>query len=259
MKSFDQQEIIEALQAILHIGQHISGMEYLREFARNIAGTLEIRYVLIGHAIKPGNKSVQTDVVWAGDDFGDNFVYPLQDTPCENVLSGSRVCVYPGDVARKFPKDKLLADMGVESYIGAPMVTVGGELTGILVLLDDKPVKDINFYAAIVEFLAVRAGTELERSYFEESLKQQVVERTRELEKSNQQLQKALSEIKNLRGILPICSSCKKIRDDQGYWQQVELYVTEHSEATFSHGICPECEKEYYKELDSLFKKKTAT
>lgn len=254
MKSFDHQEIIEALQAILHIEQRVSGIDYLKEFARNIAKTFETRYVLIGHAIKPGNERVQTDVVWAGDDFFDNFVYQLKDTPCENVLSDNRVCVYPGGVAHEFPKDKLLVDMGVESYIGAPMVTVGGELTGILVLLDDKPVKDIDFYAAIVEFLAVRAGTELERYYFEESLKQQVIERTQELEESNQELQKAFSEIKILQGILPICSDCKKIRDDQGYWQQVELYVTKHSEATFSYGICPECEKIYYKDLDSLLK-----
>jgi len=254
MKSFEQQEIIQALQEILHIEQRISGIEYLREFARNIAKTLQCRYVLIGHGVKPENESVQTDVVWADNDIHDNFVYELKDTPCENVLSGSRVCVYPGDVANQFPKDKLLVDMGVESYIGAPMLTTGGDLAGILVLLDDKPIDDRDFYAAIVEFLAVRAGAELERYYFEENLRKQVIERTSELEKSNQQLQKALSEIKTLQGIVPICSSCKKIRDDQGYWQQVELYVARHSQASFSHAICPECEKEYYRELNSLLK-----
>jgi transcriptional regulator with GAF, ATPase, and Fis domain len=55
------------------------------------------------------------------------------------------------------------------------------------------------------------------------------------------QLEKALAEVKHLRGIIPICSYCKKIRDDQGYWNQVEQYVSEHSEAKFSHGICPAC------------------
>jgi PAS domain S-box-containing protein len=49
------------------------------------------------------------------------------------------------------------------------------------------------------------------------------------------------NEIKTLRGILPICSSCKKIRDDKGYWQQVEVYVSDHTHADFSHGYCPEC------------------
>ncbi len=59
-------------------------------------------------------------------------------------------------------------------------------------------------------------------------------------------LQKAIGEIKTLRGILPICSHCKKIRDDRGYWNQLETYIKEHSEADLSHGICPECLKKHY-------------
>jgi hypothetical protein len=59
-------------------------------------------------------------------------------------------------------------------------------------------------------------------------------------------LEKALNEIKALRGIIPICASCKKIRDDKGYWQQVECYISDHSEAKFSHGVCPECMKKLY-------------
>ena len=63
-------------------------------------------------------------------------------------------------------------------------------------------------------------------------------------------LQKAISEIKTLRGFLPICSQCKKIRDDKGYWNQIEDYIKEHSDADFSHGICPECAKKLYSDLD---------
>lgn len=59
-------------------------------------------------------------------------------------------------------------------------------------------------------------------------------------------LQEALSQVKLLRGFIPICSSCKKIRDDRGYWQQVEKYISEHSEAQFSHGICPDCMRKLY-------------
>lgn len=62
------------------------------------------------------------------------------------------------------------------------------------------------------------------------------------------ELQKSLSEIKTLRGIIPICSFCKKIRDDKGYWDQVEVYVRLHTEASFSHGICPECAEMHYGE-----------
>jgi len=53
-------------------------------------------------------------------------------------------------------------------------------------------------------------------------------------------------EIKRLRGMLPICASCKKIRDDNGYWSQIEVYIKEHTEAEFSHGLCPECVKKLY-------------
>jgi len=63
-------------------------------------------------------------------------------------------------------------------------------------------------------------------------------------------LNKALSEIKQLSGLLPICAHCKKIRDDKGYWSQIESYIGKHSNAQFSHGICPDCAKKYYPELD---------
>ncbi|ACH37407.1 MAG: hypothetical protein ACD_55C00013G0001 [uncultured bacterium] len=61
------------------------------------------------------------------------------------------------------------------------------------------------------------------------------------LTRKNQELQEALSRVKELSGLLPICMTCKKIRDDQGYWNQLESYISLHSEALFSHGYCPEC------------------
>ena len=63
-------------------------------------------------------------------------------------------------------------------------------------------------------------------------------------------LQKALSEVKTLRGFLPICSYCKNIRDDKGYWSKIESYIHKHSDAEFSHGICPECAKKHYPDFD---------
>jgi sigma-B regulation protein RsbU (phosphoserine phosphatase) len=67
------------------------------------------------------------------------------------------------------------------------------------------------------------------------------------------ELEEALSRVKTLQGLLPICSYCKKIRDDRNYWQQVEGYISEHSDAQFSHGICPECYAQFVQpELDKL-------
>lgn len=62
------------------------------------------------------------------------------------------------------------------------------------------------------------------------------------------QLQKAMQDVKVLSGFLPICAACKKIRDDTGYWRQIEEYISKHSNALFSHGICPDCSKKLYPE-----------
>jgi hypothetical protein len=61
-------------------------------------------------------------------------------------------------------------------------------------------------------------------------------------------VEEAVAHIKRLRGLLPICASCKKIRDDRGYWSQMEIYISQHSEADFSHSICPDCMKTLYPE-----------
>ena len=70
-----------------------------------------------------------------------------------------------------------------------------------------------------------------------------------EIEIKNKELETALSQIKRLYGLIPICANCKKIRDDTGYWSDVEAYISEHSDAVFSHGICPECIKKLYPEF----------
>ena len=68
-------------------------------------------------------------------------------------------------------------------------------------------------------------------------------------------LQQALSQIRILSGLLPICARCKKIRDDQGYWNQIEVYIREHSDADFSHGICPDCSRELFPDVFNRKKK----
>jgi len=74
-----------------------------------------------------------------------------------------------------------------------------------------------------------------------------------QLEAANRELTQALSEVKVLRGILPICAYCKKIRDDKDYWQSVEKYISSRTDAQFSHGFCPECfEKHVKPQLDAL-------
>lgn len=80
-----------------------------------------------------------------------------------------------------------------------------------------------------------------------------VTERVRarqERERLIDELQQALTTVKQLSGLLPICASCKRIRDDEGNWQPVEVYVRDHSEAEFSHSLCPECMARLYPDME---------
>ncbi len=89
----------------------------------------------------------------------------------------------------------------------------------------------------------------VERTLREWRLIQERKQAEKEREKLINELQDALAKVKKLSGLIPICSSCKKIRDDQGYWNQLEKYLLEHSDATLSHGLCPDCAKKLYPEV----------
>jgi hypothetical protein len=92
------------------------------------------------------------------------------------------------------------------------------------------------FLSAFIAFFTVRYVLKVEKVLLHE----------------RKELQKALSEVKTLQGFLPICCSCKKIRDDTGYWKQIETYIHEHCDTQFSHGICPECATKLYPDLNIL-------
>jgi CheY-like chemotaxis protein len=98
----------------------------------------------------------------------------------------------------------------------------------------NKPVKSVELLARVAS--AITLKKEMDCRKLRES----------ELRRTNEELQQALREVKVLRGLIPICASCKKIRNDGGFWQQIEEYIGEHSEAEFSHGICQPCLKKLY-------------
>lgn len=97
-----------------------------------------------------------------------------------------------------------------------------------------KPVNSIELLARVSSALLLKQEMDRRKN------------RELELRRSNEELQKALKEVKVLRGLIPICASCKKIRNDGGFWQQLEEYLGEHSEAEFSHGLCQPCIKKLY-------------
>ncbi len=98
----------------------------------------------------------------------------------------------------------------------------------------NKPVKSVELLARVSSALTLKKEMDCRK------------ERETDLRRSNEELQRALREVKVLRGLIPICASCKKIRNDGGFWQQLEEYIGEHSEAEFSHGLCQPCLKKLY-------------
>lgn len=110
--------------------------------------------------------------------------------------------------------------------------------------LSDGSVRDVEVFSGPITF----GGKSLLCSIIHDISKRKKMERNKQ--RLIEKLQKALTEVKTLRGFIPICSSCKKIRDDQGYWNQIESYIRKHSEAEFSHGICPECARKLYPGLN---------
>jgi hypothetical protein len=103
----------------------------------------------------------------------------------------------------------------------------------------------LRFLISLLFIAIVAYGLESSRARYSQLLK----EANKKLISQNQDLEAALSKIKTLSGLLPICSHCKKIRDDQGYWKQIEDYIQEYSDAEFSHSICQECAKKYYPDM----------
>ena len=134
-----------------------------------------------------------------------------------------------------------LDTLGITSMLDVP-IRRNGRIAGILCHehIGEPRVwtpHDRDFAVSIADFVTI-AQEASERRAAEEEQKRLI-----------QELQDALADIKTLSGLLPICSGCKKIRDDDGYWNQIESYICQHSEAKFSHGFCPECLKKYFPEF----------
>lgn len=100
------------------------------------------------------------------------------------------------------------------------------------------------FFGAIILIFNI-----LHTFYIQQKTSKEIRKKNDDLQQMNISLNEALENIKTLKGMLPICSFCKKIRNDTGYWQQIESYVRDHSDAEFSHGICPSCLQEHYPEM----------
>jgi len=167
-----RQRANDVLRAIIDGTSPSTGAEFFRVLVRHLANALHVRWAFIGESVGAGRDKIRTLALWAGGDYAANFEYDLTGTPCEGVM-GRAMCCYPRGVAQMFPQDPLLAEMGVESYVGFRLSDSNGDSLGILVVMNDAPIHELSQIESILSVFAARAGAELERIQAEQRLKRE--------------------------------------------------------------------------------------
>ena len=152
-------------EAIKNIAAGVSaatGDSFFRQLVVYLGKLFDTKYSFIGLIDKTEPLTVNTLALCVDGEIADNISYRLENTPCANVV-GKSTCAYPAGVQQTFPKDTLLQQLGVESYIGTPLFDAVGKPLGLIVLLDNKPQQQIEWMGEILQIFAARAAAELER------------------------------------------------------------------------------------------------
>lgn len=152
------------LQGVLNGTARETGTLFFRTLAKNLAQTLGVKYAMISEILPDHPDSCGTRAVWAGDDFIDNFVYEIKDTPCAKVAQ-DELCICERNVAREFPKTSMLVEMGIESYAGIRLLDAEENLLGILAIMDTQPLQEVKLIRSILKIFSTRAASELDRQH----------------------------------------------------------------------------------------------
>ena len=137
------------------------GDEYFNSVVKHLAESLSMDIVFIGELTNNATQ-VRTRSMYSNNQIVDNIVYDLADTPCDHV-AGKEACVYRNNVQHAFPKDIMLQEMGIESYMGAPLFSTTGKPIGLIVVLNTKPIKNEALIETYFELVVDRIGAEFER------------------------------------------------------------------------------------------------
>jgi PAS domain S-box-containing protein len=167
-----------AEEVLLNIAKAVSaatGETFFRSLVEHLAKVLEADYVFIGELMKDKVERVRTIAVFADGKMVDNFEYDLAGTPCENVV-GKSLCSYSCGVQEQFPRDYLLAEMGVKAYVGTPLFDSSGRAFGLMVVLYRQPVSNVKVAESMLQIYATRSSAELERQRAEQVLRENLAQ-----------------------------------------------------------------------------------
>lgn len=182
--------ILRTLAASTSVIDHT---EFYRFSVKAMAELYGCRYAFIG-CLKEDGQHVQTQAVWASDRFAENFEYNLDGTPCADILTFNKELI-PTRASELYPHDELLAQMGVDSYFGAPILHKDKGVIGLISVMDTKPMQPTEWTAPILGVFAARLALEIERkqaiddlSQLNNTLEERIKERTKALEIVNEEL-----------------------------------------------------------------------
>lgn len=147
-----------------------TGFNFFTSLVRTLSEICGVHTAFIGEQDKEAQQQINSISIYSHGQIAENFSYDLRDTPCEHVMDGS-MCFYASDVQKSFPRDLLLTEMGIDSYLGIPLFGSKGQLLGIIATLHDRPMPFPEEAQAILSIIATRAGLELERAQTEELLR----------------------------------------------------------------------------------------
>lgn len=155
-----RQRAQSTIEAIFKGTAATMGQDFFRALVKHLAQALGVKYALVGEFDDVSRISVLA--MWAVDDYDENLEYDLKGTPCEEVIRQG-ICCHPSGVRGLFPASQPLAQLDVESYLGAPLRNADGNALGVLVVMDTEPMHETEWASRVLEVFAARAGAELSR------------------------------------------------------------------------------------------------
>ena len=164
----ERKQIEDAMKFLVDCGSPASGEDFFLALACYLGQSLGMDFVCIDR-LEENLLAARTLAVYSKGKFEDNISYALKDTPCGNAV-GKSICTFTKDVRHLFPKDKVLADLKAESYVGTTLWSSKGHPIGLIAIIGRKPLADTKLAASILQLVAVRAASELERRQTEEAV-----------------------------------------------------------------------------------------